>query len=995
MLGRQQIAGIPTAISELFKNAHDAYAKNVEVDYYRARRLLVLRDDGVGMTRSDFEERWLTIGTESKLGTNSGISLPPRDEDQGVRPVMGEKGIGRLAIAAIGRQVLVMTRARNPSIEDHLVIAFIHWGLFSLPRVDLADIRIPLRVFSGGSLPSDTDVAELVGEVRANLSAVTEINQSERVIADALTIESELAAFAIDPRQIESMLPDGPRLDGNGHGTHFIILPTEETLDSDIDGAREDDVASPLKKVLVGFTNTMTRDESAVAIVARFRDHQTDGTVSELLSGDAFFSQQEFAEADHHIEGTFDVFGHFRGSVSVYGSPPVECSIPSLAATGDPVDCGAFSIKFAYIQGEGRKSKLSPEEHGRMVAKLNKIGGLYIYRDGIRILPYGNSDYDFLNIERRRTKSASYYFFSYRRMFGVIDVTRRDNPRLEEKAGREGFRENKAYRQMKQILESFLIQLSADYFREGGTEADLFFEINQQLERNEQIRRKRSNETRVRRAILTARLEAFFSTVNNREPETAADLIIANTSEQLNSALSVAATRDSSGLILDAEARASRSLHELSEQYRISKPRGVGLSRDVRRDWEAYLVERARLEKDVFDRSRRILSDEIASVSRRFDVILDRRRHLERKLSDTISRERARARLLQRETTSELKPVQERVRALTRSGLSSLENTMRNAMIEFGSTNLAVLDEIALDEFRQILERRINEVANRETENFERLREQLRSVATEEGFEQVDVTEALEEELEELQRKEFEDMQLAQIGMALGIVQHEFASSVNTVRTSLRLLKPWADANEKLDPLYRQLRTSFDHLDGYLTLFTPLDRRLQRKRVTVKGSEIARFLENLFQDRFNRHSVRLVITQSFRKHSVVEFPSTLYPCFVNLVDNSIFWLDQRPADQRVITLDATKEAWIISDTGPGIRSRDAKAVFESGFTRKPGGRGLGLHISREILRRSALDLTLDPYVEGKGATFRIQKPENDSESAEPLAEDVFEEIESK
>ena len=35
MLGRQQIAGIPTAISELFKNAHDAYADNVEADFFR------------------------------------------------------------------------------------------------------------------------------------------------------------------------------------------------------------------------------------------------------------------------------------------------------------------------------------------------------------------------------------------------------------------------------------------------------------------------------------------------------------------------------------------------------------------------------------------------------------------------------------------------------------------------------------------------------------------------------------------------------------------------------------------------------------------------------------------------------------------------------------------------------------------------------------------------------------------------------------------------
>ena len=36
MLGRQQIAGIPNAISELFKNAHDAYADRVEVDYFRS-----------------------------------------------------------------------------------------------------------------------------------------------------------------------------------------------------------------------------------------------------------------------------------------------------------------------------------------------------------------------------------------------------------------------------------------------------------------------------------------------------------------------------------------------------------------------------------------------------------------------------------------------------------------------------------------------------------------------------------------------------------------------------------------------------------------------------------------------------------------------------------------------------------------------------------------------------------------------------------------------
>src|SRR5437868_5516823 len=110
MLGRQQIAGAATAISELFKNAHDAYANRVEADYYRPQSLFVLRDDGIGMTPDEFQDRWLTLGTDSKVG---GGVLPYRPAGVEERPIMGEKGIGRLAIARIGPQVLVLTRARR------------------------------------------------------------------------------------------------------------------------------------------------------------------------------------------------------------------------------------------------------------------------------------------------------------------------------------------------------------------------------------------------------------------------------------------------------------------------------------------------------------------------------------------------------------------------------------------------------------------------------------------------------------------------------------------------------------------------------------------------------------------------------------------------------------------------------------------------------------------------------------------------------------------
>ncbi len=147
MLGRQQIAGIPTALHEILKNAHDAYADHAEVDYFRPDASLLIRDDGIGMTKDEFELRWLTIGTESKLET-SGILPLYRDPNKPLRSILGEKGIGRLSIAAIGKQVLLLTRAERNGVLHDIVACFVHWGLFEIPGLDISEIEIPVETWS-------------------------------------------------------------------------------------------------------------------------------------------------------------------------------------------------------------------------------------------------------------------------------------------------------------------------------------------------------------------------------------------------------------------------------------------------------------------------------------------------------------------------------------------------------------------------------------------------------------------------------------------------------------------------------------------------------------------------------------------------------------------------------------------------------------------------------------------------------------------------------
>src|SRR5712672_1574677 len=61
-LGREQIADCPTAISELWKNSFDAYARSVYLDIFDGSEAVAsVVDDGHGMNRREFIEKWLVV----------------------------------------------------------------------------------------------------------------------------------------------------------------------------------------------------------------------------------------------------------------------------------------------------------------------------------------------------------------------------------------------------------------------------------------------------------------------------------------------------------------------------------------------------------------------------------------------------------------------------------------------------------------------------------------------------------------------------------------------------------------------------------------------------------------------------------------------------------------------------------------------------------------------------------------------------------------------
>jgi len=238
-----------------------------------------------------------------------------------------------------------------------------------------------------------------------------------------------------------------------------------------------------------------------------------------------------------------------------------------------------------------------------------------------------------------------------------------------------------------------------------------------------------------------------------------------------------------------------------------------------------------------------------------------------------------------------------------------------------------------------------------------------------------EVTAALESQNDELRERMDQYAELAQIGLALGLVQHEFTGQVRNINRGLEALKPWADRNRGLENLYSRLRISFEHLESYLQLFIPLNRRLHRRRVPLMGTEIEEFLRTVFGPRFERHGIELVASQSFRTSSVKTFPSTILPVFANIVDNAIFWLGENRTEPRTISLGVAPGRLTIGNNGPGIDPRDAERMFEFGASNKPAGRGMGLYLSRDALRKEGMDIQLEKAGVGVEPTFVINVPD--------------------
>jgi hypothetical protein len=468
LLGRQQIADAPTAVGELFKNALDAGASNAYVDFWPDANALTIRDDGLGMRTEDVLSKWLILATESrhlKHKVDDGWAKFATKEQKRwlAQPSYGEKGIGRLSVATLGRMTLLWT-VWGEGKEKQGTLCLVHWNLFQHPTKLFEDLPIPYLKLSRAAKLAD------VGELFATLRGSKEVKSMVKDEEWNESLRSELKTdleinLDLKLKSVEFKWE---------MGTTFCILgPTDQVDELFLKGRSE---TSPSEDFPPDWVKAFHAFSTFWDPFHQHKDRNFE--IHPRLAGKSlakthrYWSETDFKECDHHIRITVSKDGWAKGYVKNYGKPklPFERQLKHLPAGYSTP--GEFLVEIGYVQGNKEDSPLPDDVYAETIERLLHAGGFSIYLNNVRVQPYGGIDSDFAGFEERRLKNAGRYYFSTRRMFGGIFIASKEDTNLEEKAGREGFIVNGARRGLRYWIEDLFVDLADTFFGRNSERED-------------------------------------------------------------------------------------------------------------------------------------------------------------------------------------------------------------------------------------------------------------------------------------------------------------------------------------------------------------------------------------------------------------------------------------------------------------------------------------------------------------------------------------------
>ncbi len=398
MLGEQLLKNERVALVELIKNAYDADADTVVVEFdgfakdmtTRPESRIVVRDNGCGMTAETVKTAWANPATPTKFLAK--LEGKRRTPERG-RVIQGEKGIGRFAILKLAKKITVTTRTHDAALELVVSYDFTRYDDDFIEEegerkeIFLDEVRIDCvernpETLSGAARGTVIEMEALKGAWSELLI--------ERLCRDVANLTDPVSRLtrkdATDKFEICVMC--------NGQ-SHEVVHDEEETLKS------------------------LIEDKAVFSIRGCFLSEHC------AYRFDAGSGDEEVSLYDEHIKGLW-----------IWRQRYSDQAAQVVASQQQIYKCGDFVFHFYifdFARGIDDRYALSQVDKNRL-----KAHRVYLYRDGVRVYPYGDPDDDWLNIDVSRGIGRAGDFFSNDQILGWVDITQDGNPELRDKTNREG-----------------------------------------------------------------------------------------------------------------------------------------------------------------------------------------------------------------------------------------------------------------------------------------------------------------------------------------------------------------------------------------------------------------------------------------------------------------------------------------------------------------------------------------------------------------------------
>lgn len=405
MLGEQLIKSDQIALVEIVKNSYDADATRVWVNFEgfgpafetSPESRISVTDNGSGMTESTLRHAWMSPATPAKLNRKKRDALTRLG-----RALQGEKGIGRFAVFKLGAKVALTTRHEHSERENTL---------------DL-DISMLDNEAAGAPLDEGDESGTYLEDVTATLG-----DQAAQIFVRSppghhgTRVEIGHIRSTWNKSKVEGAFADLERLqplmwdttDSSDQQNDFEVRFLKDGIDLNLHDGRRDHFQATLEHAVLKVTRGRVDTEARkINFDLNGRAQTLDIDSSEVRGLRPF--RERFLKADSD-------------------------AVPEFAS-------GSFGFEF-YIF-DFTNFAAAPNQLDKSDKDLLREHRIYLYRDGVRVYPYGDPDDDWLQVDVIRGTQSARSMFSNDQTVGYVSITQEANPALRDKTNREGLLEQGA-----------------------------------------------------------------------------------------------------------------------------------------------------------------------------------------------------------------------------------------------------------------------------------------------------------------------------------------------------------------------------------------------------------------------------------------------------------------------------------------------------------------------------------------------------------------------